>query len=195
MIGREHHAAGRADHVEAADGQFQAFAVADPVVDREAEPRRARGRGLDEHGGEVDPGHVGSPRRCALGDRAGAAGKIEPTQARPRVEPLDDELVDVRDRLGDSLIVPASPHGALPALLCGVGHVDLLISLTTGMRRCRLTGHGPDSITMNLPAESRLPSIPVNDSDVHIDGGDAEARERGVQASGDRVSGPVGRRT
>ena len=106
-----------------ASRELEPLDVADDVVDLEPELGGALLRGLDQDGREVEPGHVRARGGGALGDRARAAGKVEPAVARPGRQPLDDDLVDVGDRLGDPLVGPVAPHHALPLLELLVRHV------------------------------------------------------------------------
>ena len=89
------------------------LAVADAVVDLETLVGRALARRVDQRRSEVDACHLRARAGGALRDRAGAAGEIEPALAGLWGQPLDDHLVNVRDRVGDVLVGPRAPHHAL----------------------------------------------------------------------------------
>ena len=54
--------------------------------------------------------------RGALGDRARAAGDVEPAVTRCRGKGVDHTLVNVVERLGDALVGAVAPHDALSLL-------------------------------------------------------------------------------
>jgi hypothetical protein len=122
VIRREHDAACRGHGVEGSVLEVEVLAVSDAVVDVEPALLRALLGGLDQGGRQVDAGHVGSSLRRELGDRTRAASEVEPLLAGFRLQPVDHELVDVRERVGDVLVRPGSPDDALLLLQLLEGH-------------------------------------------------------------------------
>jgi hypothetical protein len=130
VIGREHDSAGRGDLVEARARELQPLDVSNDVVDLEAKVSGALPRSLDQDGSQVEPGHARARGASALGNGARATSKVKPAVARLRRQPLDDDLVDVGDCLGDPLVGPVAPHRALPLLELLEGHCNSLTRFT-----------------------------------------------------------------
>jgi hypothetical protein len=122
----------RRELVQACLGEVELLRVADAIVDLEPTLGRALLRRRDQHRGEVDSRHLRAALGCELRDRAGPAREVEQLVARPGREPLGDDVLDVRDRLADSLVRPVPPHHALALFQLLESHLELPLGLTSG---------------------------------------------------------------
>ena len=93
-------------------------------------------RRVDEHWRDVLADDVGAALRGEDRDRARAGCRVEHALAGLRIDSLDDELVDVANRVRDALVRPVTPHHALACLQLCECHGPLLRSYgTVSIRR------------------------------------------------------------
>ena len=129
MIRREHDAARREHDVEARVLVGHLLGVPDVPLHLDALLRAARASRVDEDGREIHSDDVGAALCGKDRDSARAGGGVEHALAWFWVGLLDDECVDVPDRVRDALVRPVAPHHALALLqLCECHRPLLLVS-------------------------------------------------------------------
>ena len=116
VVGSEHHAAGRRHRVEARVVVVHFLGVADFERDVETSIRRQLSRGVDENRREVHSDNVCATLGCEQRNGARPGRRVEPSGLGCGLESIDDERMDVANRVRDPLVGPVSPHDALPRL-------------------------------------------------------------------------------
>ena len=116
VVGREHHAEGGEDHVEARVRIRQVLGVRHLEGDVEAFRFRAAAAALEERGNVVGGGHGREAAGRGQGRVAVAGGHVEHALARLEVDGLAQELADDLEGRPDHGEVAGRPHGLLPAL-------------------------------------------------------------------------------
>jgi len=101
---------------------IESLAIADAIINLEAFRCCALLRLIQQCWSEIDAGDLCMGARRTFRNRSGPAGEIKPLIVRLRIQPFDQQLVDVRQRFRDALVGARAPHRALALLKFFEGH-------------------------------------------------------------------------